>query len=74
MLVIAIMIIVAAISVPVIQSMLIDARMTAGADMMRGRLADTRASEAPVDRKHLSDQGVKIDARSPVQGRRFRID
>jgi prepilin-type N-terminal cleavage/methylation domain-containing protein len=42
-LVLAILVIAAAIAVPVIRSSIIDARMTAGADMIRARLADTRA-------------------------------
>jgi prepilin-type N-terminal cleavage/methylation domain-containing protein len=43
MCVMAILVIVSAVSVPVIQSMLVDARMTAAGDMVRARLADTRA-------------------------------
>lgn len=42
-LVLAIMVIAAAIAVPVVQTMLDDANMTAGADQMRARLADARA-------------------------------
>lgn len=42
-LVLVIMVIVTSISVPVITTMLDDAHMTAGADMIRARLADTRA-------------------------------
>jgi prepilin-type N-terminal cleavage/methylation domain-containing protein len=41
--VLAILVIVAAISVPVLRTMLDDAHMTAGGDMLRARLADTRA-------------------------------
>jgi prepilin-type N-terminal cleavage/methylation domain-containing protein len=41
--VLVILIIVAAISVPVLRTMLDDANMNAGADMVRARLADTRA-------------------------------
>lgn len=41
--VVAIMVVVAAMSIPVITTMLDDAHMTAGADMIRARLADTRA-------------------------------
>ncbi|HZZ82524.1 MAG TPA: prepilin-type N-terminal cleavage/methylation domain-containing protein [Gemmataceae bacterium] len=42
-LVLAILVIATAISVPVISSMLLDSHMDAGADLVRARLADTRA-------------------------------
>ncbi len=41
--VVAIIVLVSAIGVPVIQTMLVDARVSASGDMVRGRLADTRA-------------------------------
>jgi prepilin-type N-terminal cleavage/methylation domain-containing protein len=61
-LVLAILIIVTAVSVPVITTMLVDARMTAGADMVRARLADTRAkaldSGKPWKLAYLPNSGV----------------
>jgi prepilin-type N-terminal cleavage/methylation domain-containing protein len=43
LLVLAIVVMAAAISVPVVTAMLADAHITAGADMVRARIADTRA-------------------------------
>jgi prepilin-type N-terminal cleavage/methylation domain-containing protein len=61
-LVLAIIVIVGAISVPVIKTMLLDARMNAGADMVRGRLADTRAkaldSGVPWKLAYMPNSGV----------------
>jgi prepilin-type N-terminal cleavage/methylation domain-containing protein len=44
LIVLAIIVVVSALAVPVMHTMLDDAHMTAGADMMRARLADTRAN------------------------------
>jgi prepilin-type N-terminal cleavage/methylation domain-containing protein len=61
-LVLVILIVVGAISVPVIRTMLEDARMNAGADMMRARLADTRAraldSGKPWKLAYLPNTGI----------------
>jgi len=43
MIVMALIVIIAGISIPVIQTMMTDSRITASGDMVRGRLADTRA-------------------------------
>lgn len=61
-LVMVIMVIATAIAVPVIQSMLDDAHMTAGADMVRARLADARAkaldSGTPWKVAYLPNSGI----------------